>query len=224
MSADPKKPFRRQRRPGWLYAPAYAEKPRDNPRGLIPSRKRGRPLSFWTLDEFRLLALLEVAPEVRSFEAHPRLLMLPDGPDWVAYVPSMTVEGLGSQMMVELSTLGFPRTKRQERVARLARAYCAEQGIRFVELPTVAVRSLPRTGNAMLLYRYLFSPVHEGDVQKIRDLVRGGPVRIDELAKASGVSRGRLLGLAARGEFTLHCNGPIGAATLLGLSQPREFR
>ncbi len=208
--------FRRQRRPGWLYAPSYAEKPRDNPRGLFPSRKCGQS-PFWTRDEFRLMALLETVPEVQSFGAHPELIMLPDGPDWLPFVPSMTVSGQGFRVTVELSPLGFPRSDRQKRIAGLARTHCESSGAPFVELPIAAVRSKPRATDALLLLRYLSSPLEGPEELRVRDLLQGGPARLDVLEQASGISRGRLLGMAARGTLELHGPRPIGFETKLGL-------
>ncbi|MBB5693576.1 hypothetical protein [Muricoccus pecuniae] len=165
------------------------------------------------------MALLETAPEVKSFAVHPELIMLADGPEWLAFVPSLAVTAEGFRATVELSPLGFPRSDRQKRVADLARTHCNYSEAPLVEIPFAAVRSKPRASDAVLLLGNLHLALDDAAKLKVSDLLRGGPARLDNLERSSGVGRESLLGLVAQGELERLGCGPITSATEVAVTR-----
>lgn len=123
--------FRNQRTRFHNPSPPYGEKTLDHPRWLFPSRKLGRQVMCWTKGEYRAVVAFETASPtvVRSYEERPELVMLRDGPDWYRYTPSFMVDLRSGPIIVELSTLGAPKSQRQLILANLAYDHFAQRGI-----------------------------------------------------------------------------------------------
>lgn len=213
--------FRNQRPQYWRLTSPYADKPVDNARGLFPSRKCECQIHFWSWQELNFIKLAEATPAVVRYEARPERIMLRDGPDWFAYVPSFAVHLGGRSVTVELSHLGRPLGSRKEHVARLARGHYRSQNIGFAEIAHTVVRARTRMHNANLLMRYLSVMPHEGDLIRVHDVLWNGPRSITDVAEQSGVSSGRLLAMVRMGELAVVKPGAVTPATLVSMPGAR---
>jgi hypothetical protein len=218
--------FRNQRVRFRNYSPPYGDKVTFDPatpsvgvrpRGGVPSRKNGRVVSFWTPGEYAAIVLFEAFSNIRSYEERPERLMLRDGPSWFRYVPHFLVNLGNGPVIVELSSLGAPKSGRQACVAKLARGHYANRGIRFVEMPHFAIRAKPRATDALTLMRYLSVEPNTGDLLRTADILGSGTKTIAEVEALSGVSRGRLLAMLRTGAIRSVAPGRVDGHLVVSL-------
>lgn len=215
----------RNQRPGFRnYSPPYGDKatfdpktPSEGvrPRGRFPSRKNGRAVGFWTMPEFRAIALLEAFPTIVSYEERPERVQFRDGGSWLAYVPHFAVRLADGDAIVELSTDGAPRNVRQAAVAGMARDHHAVRGVRYVELSHDVVRARPRWTEALTLMRYLSVEPTEMDVLTVKDILDHGPSAVRDVERTTGVGHARLFAMVRLGFVGMARPGPLSQSTVL---------
>ncbi|AIO65145.1 Tn7 transposase TnsA N-terminal domain-containing protein [Burkholderia oklahomensis] len=101
-------------------------------RGTFPSRKSVTPAQYESLNEGRLLLVVEVAPSVKSIATQPQVFEYFDGERRRRYTPDLKIEVDAGTVFLEVKD-NKSLTKHSQAVARVSAAakYLRQRGIRF---------------------------------------------------------------------------------------------
>ncbi len=101
-------------------------------RGIFPSRKSVTPAQYESLNEAKLLLVVEVAPSVKSIATQPQVFEYFDGERQRRYTPDLKIEADAGTVFLEVKD-NKSLTKHSQAVARVSAAakYLRQRGIRF---------------------------------------------------------------------------------------------
>lgn len=101
-------------------------------RGIFPSRKSVTPAQYESLNEVKLLLVVEVAPSVKSIATQPQVFEYFDGERRRRYTPDLKIEVDTETVFLEVKD-NKSLTKHSQAVARISSAakYLRQRGIRF---------------------------------------------------------------------------------------------
>jgi hypothetical protein len=127
--------------------------------GKFPSLKMGRIVWYESLLERDYFYLLEIDPDVISYQEQPGLIhYLLDG-ERHRYTPDLLVWRRDKKQIVEVKPKKRAEEEKFVRLFRIAGETCRKEGYEFVVATDEMIRLQPRLDGIKLLYRYARTPL-----------------------------------------------------------------
>lgn len=183
--------------------------------GIVGSPKNGRPMAYPNRYVGRLMVLLEVSPDVLSYETFPERVLFSLGGEEHRHVPALRVHRRdGSTAVVDIGYGVAPPDGGPK--ARVLTAIYARRGWRYQRIPKAAVSVEPRLGNAAEILAHAHFTPPPGTERAVVGALTGRGWRVIREVEADLPSepytRATLLALALRGDVQADLAAPEIAA------------
>jgi hypothetical protein len=128
--------------------------------GKFPSVKMGRVVWYESLLERDFLYLLEIDPDVISYQEQPGWIYYTLDGKRHRYTPDLLVQRRHKKQIVEVKPKKRAEEEKYVRLFRIAGCACEKKGYEFKVATEETIRLQPRLNIAKLLYKYSRTPVH----------------------------------------------------------------
>lgn len=127
--------------------------------GKFPSVKLGRIVWYESPLERDFLYLLEIDPDVISYQEQPGRIYYSLGGKKRRYTPDLLVRRSRKKQIIEVKIKKRAEQEQYARLFRIAQRACEKEGCEFKVVTEESIRLQPRLDNAKLLYKYARTPV-----------------------------------------------------------------
>lgn len=191
--------------------------------GKFPSIKMKRNVWYESLLERDYLYLLEIDPDVLSYETQPLRIHYALNGKMHYYTPDLLVRRKNINQIVEIKPKKNISGEAYEQFFRIISSICREEGYEFVVLTEEKIRVQPQLENIKVLWRYARTPFTTKHQIYCHDFLSSKQeATIEELSRflsSKSVAEQCVFSLAYWGVISIDLTTPIGPNTVLSLPQ-----